>query len=117
MARARRLSARGTEGRRVPPLGARLDLRGDAGARPFRAGRIAAGPGVRPDLSAQPGGAQGNRRVSGRGHRLRVLEALLFASPEPVAEEELARRLGEEAEVAPLVRELAAAYAERGVNL
>ena len=55
--------------------------------------------------------------MSGRQHRLRVLEALLFASPEPLAEEELARHLGDAAEVAPLVRELAETYAGRGVIL
>jgi segregation and condensation protein B len=55
--------------------------------------------------------------VSGRQHRLRVIEALLFASPEPLAEEALARHLGDEAEVAPLLRELAETYAGRGVNL
>ena len=55
--------------------------------------------------------------MSERQHRLRMLEALLFASPEPLAEDDLARHLGDEAEVAALVRELAGAYAERGVNL
>jgi segregation and condensation protein B len=55
--------------------------------------------------------------VSERQHRLRILEALLFASPEPLAEDDLARHLGDDAEVAVLVRELAGAYAERGVNL
>jgi segregation and condensation protein B len=51
------------------------------------------------------------------GEQLRLLEALLFASPEPLPEDELARRLGEEADVPVLLGELAAAYAERGVNL
>ncbi len=55
--------------------------------------------------------------MSERSDRLRLLEALLFAAPEPLAEDELARRLGEEAETATLLRELAAHYAERGVNL
>ncbi len=49
--------------------------------------------------------------------RLRLLEALLFAAPEPLAEAELALRLGEDADLAALLRELAEAYAERGVNL
>jgi segregation and condensation protein B len=48
---------------------------------------------------------------------LRLLEALLFASPEPLAEDELARRLSDTAEVTALLRELAQSYAERGVNL
>ncbi len=50
-------------------------------------------------------------------HRLRLLEALLFAAPEPLAEDELARRLGDSADLAALLRELAESYAGRGVNL
>jgi segregation and condensation protein B len=46
-----------------------------------------------------------------------LLEALLFAAPDPLAEADLARRLGDAADVAPLLRELAAFYAGRGVNL
>jgi segregation and condensation protein B len=49
--------------------------------------------------------------------RQRLLEALLFAAPAPLAEEELAQRLGEGADIPGLLRELAAQYAERGVNL
>ena len=49
--------------------------------------------------------------------RLRLLEALLFAAPEPLAEAELALRLGEDADIPTLLRELAETYAERGVNL
>jgi segregation and condensation protein B len=52
-----------------------------------------------------------------RLERLRLLEALLFASPEPLAEDELARRLSDTAEVTALLRELAQSYAERGINL
>jgi len=55
--------------------------------------------------------------MSGRPEQLRLLEALLFASPAPLAADELARRLGEEADVGALLQELAADYAERGVNL
>ena len=50
-------------------------------------------------------------------HRLRLLEALLFAAPQPLAEDELARRLGDSADLAALLRELAESYAGRGVNL
>jgi segregation and condensation protein B len=50
-------------------------------------------------------------------HSLRLIEALLFAAPEPLSEAELALRLGEEADVPALLRELAETYAERGVNL
>jgi segregation and condensation protein B len=52
-----------------------------------------------------------------RQDQLRLLEALLFAAPEPLAEADLARRLGEAADVGALLRELTARYAERGVNL
>jgi segregation and condensation protein B len=55
--------------------------------------------------------------VSDRRHQLRLLEALLFASPEPLGEDELTRWFGDEATAAALLREIAEAYAERGVNL
>ena len=49
--------------------------------------------------------------------QLRLLEALLFAAPQPLAEGDLAARLGEAADVGALLRELADAYAGHGVNL
>jgi segregation and condensation protein B len=49
--------------------------------------------------------------------RLRLLEALLFAAPTPLAEDDLAVRLGDGADLAALLRKLAESYAERGVNL
>ena len=49
--------------------------------------------------------------------RRRRLEALLFAAPTPLAEEELALRLGEGGDIPGLLNELAAQYAERGINL
>jgi segregation and condensation protein B len=52
-----------------------------------------------------------------RPAQLRLLEALLFASPEPLGEADLARRLGDTADVAALLRDVAEAYAGRGVNL
>jgi segregation and condensation protein B len=55
--------------------------------------------------------------MSERRHRLRLLEALLFAAPEPLGHDDLARRLGEGADVAMLLGELAEHYAGRGVNL
>jgi segregation and condensation protein B len=48
---------------------------------------------------------------------LRVLEAMLFASAEPVPEEELALRLPQGADVAALMIELERLYRPRGVNL
>ena len=56
--------------------------------------------------------------MSGDPQRLRLLEALLFAAPAPLAEDALAERIGADgAEIAALLRDLAAAYAERGVTL
>jgi len=49
--------------------------------------------------------------------QLRLLEALLFASPDPLGEDELARRLGETTDIAGLLRDLSAHYAGRGVNI
>jgi segregation and condensation protein B len=46
-----------------------------------------------------------------------ILEAILFASEEPVGEAELQAHLGGEAHVADLLAELAADYASRGVRL
>ena len=55
--------------------------------------------------------------MSEHRHQLRLLEALLFAAPEPLAADDLAHRLGDSADVAALLQELAELYAERGVNL
>ena len=55
--------------------------------------------------------------MSGRAEQLRLVEALLFAAGEPLPEEALARRLGEDAPVPALLSELAEVYCERGVNL
>jgi segregation and condensation protein B len=49
--------------------------------------------------------------------QLRLLEALLFAAPEPLSEAELTLRLGEDADVPALLAALAETYAERGVHL
>lgn len=48
---------------------------------------------------------------------LRRLEALLFASAEPLSENVLLSRLPEGTELAPLLEELQGQYANRGVNL
>ena len=48
---------------------------------------------------------------------LRIVEALLFASTEPLAPADIAVYLGEGADVEALIAELAARYAPRGVNL
>ncbi len=49
--------------------------------------------------------------------QLRILEALLFASAEPLSARELAPQLGEGADVAGLLELLQQRYAGRGVNL
>jgi len=58
-------------------------------------------------------------RLSGDARRrsLRILEALLFASDTPLSEAVLAARLPEDADVGPLLEELAHLYGPRGVNL
>ena len=48
---------------------------------------------------------------------LRLLEAMLFASAEPISQKTLANRMPEGADVAALLKELQATYAGRGVNL
>lgn len=48
---------------------------------------------------------------------LRRLEAMLFASAEPLSENVLLSRLPEGTELAPLIEELQGQYANRGVNL
>ena len=55
--------------------------------------------------------------MNGSSDQQRLLEALLFASPLPLSEAELAERLGLETDVAALLQDLAATYAERGINL
>jgi segregation and condensation protein B len=51
------------------------------------------------------------------GQALRLLEALLFASDRPVAENAIAERLPEGADVPALLAELRETYVNRGVNL
>lgn len=48
---------------------------------------------------------------------LRAVEALLFASAEPVSEEELSKRLPAEVSLSECLEELQRTYAERGINL
>jgi segregation and condensation protein B len=52
-----------------------------------------------------------------RRHALRVIEAVIFASAEPVATEALAERLPDQHDIDGLLRDLQQAYAGRGVNL
>jgi segregation and condensation protein B len=55
--------------------------------------------------------------MSDRRRQIRLVEALLFAAPEPLSETDIAAHLDEGADVHAVVREIVAAYAERGVNL
>jgi segregation and condensation protein B len=55
--------------------------------------------------------------VSERARQLRLAEAVLFAAGEPLSEEALAQRLGDAADIAGVLRELAEIYDGRGVNL
>ncbi len=52
-----------------------------------------------------------------RFQQLRLLEALIFASSEPVAESVLLERMPEDTDIVGLLEELAGIYANRGVNL
>src|SRR3546814_14298451 len=48
---------------------------------------------------------------------LRLVEALLFASAEPLAPAQIARFLPDDCKLEPLLADLEALYANRGVNL
>jgi segregation and condensation protein B len=52
-----------------------------------------------------------------RREALRMVEAILFASAEPLSADGLAARLPDRSDIAGLLRELQATYADRGVNL
>jgi segregation and condensation protein B len=52
-----------------------------------------------------------------RQRQLRIIEALLFASSEPLSPAQMASYLGDGANVRELIKELALQYAGRGVNL
>jgi segregation and condensation protein B len=65
------------------------------------------------DIDDQPQAPQREDRFQ----LLRLLEAMLFASAEPVAATALAARMPEGTDVPELLDELAALYANRGVNL
>src|SRR5262249_17957178 len=113
LARLDRFSPRGTARRRVPPLGAGVDLCRDAGTGARRPDRTPPGSSVRSDLPAQrcirPGrrGVRVNASADERTRQRRLLEAVLFAAAEPLTEEELTERLSEGVELGLLLVELA----------
>jgi segregation and condensation protein B len=55
--------------------------------------------------------------VSDQAQQLRLIEAVLFAAAEPLAEDTLARHLDDFADVSGLLHELAERYAGHGVHL
>jgi segregation and condensation protein B len=55
--------------------------------------------------------------MSSRFEQLRLLEAILFSSSEPLGQAQLARHLPEGADLPGLIEELTGLYANRGVNL
>ncbi len=64
------------------------------------------------------GDATGGESPAGHSlEQLRMIEAILFASAEPISEKVLAERLPEGADVSALLQELQQAYASRGVNV
>ncbi len=67
-----------------------------------------------PEIAEAPALADG---LADTTQQLRLIEALLFASAEPVEEEALAKRLPEDADLKGLLAELSALYANRGVHL
>jgi segregation and condensation protein B len=52
-----------------------------------------------------------------RQEKLRILEALMFAAPEPLDQTELAQHFAEGEDIAALLEDLRGLYATRGVNL
>lgn len=67
-------------------------------------------------LAFNPPGADDNANTVAREH-VRMVEAIVFASSDPVSERALEDRLPEGVELEPLMRELQQAYSTRGVNL
>ena len=67
--------------------------------------------------TAEFGTGRDARRLPDHGEAMRIAEALLFASAEPLSAEALAGRLPEGADVEAILRDLAELYAPRGINL
>ena len=66
------------------------------------------------DLSAEN---PAESHVPDHGEAIRIAEALLFASAQPLSAEELAGRLPEGADIQKILQDLQELYAPRGVNL
>ncbi|MEM9278389.1 MAG: SMC-Scp complex subunit ScpB [Pseudomonadota bacterium] len=67
-------------------------------------------------LTFNPPGSDDNTNKVFREH-VRMVEAIVFASSDPVSEKALKDRLPEDVELEPLMRELQQAYSTRGINL
>ncbi|MEZ5872135.1 MAG: SMC-Scp complex subunit ScpB [Nitratireductor sp.] len=76
---------------------------------------MAEGQGPEADLGVEHGGKAVSE--TDRQEHLRMMEAILFASSEPVPEKVLAQRLPDGILLESLLEELRAAYSSRGVNL
>lgn len=72
---------------------------------------------VMPESVAEQVAEQDADRQQRMAEDLRVLEALLFASAEPVTERAIAERLGEKADIPALLEDLKRYYEGRGVEL
>ena len=72
---------------------------------------------VMPEAVAEQVAEQDADRQARMAEDLRVLEALLFASSEPVPERAIAERLGEKADIPALLEDLKRYYEGRGVEL
>jgi segregation and condensation protein B len=69
-------------------------------------------------IAETEGSAPGGVPLAGERHeKLRILEAVLFAATEPLDEQRLASHLSAGDNIADLLDELKASYAQRGVNL
>src|SRR5690606_1754834 len=98
------------------PFGARLDLGREPRAREIGPGRAASGSPLRTDLRARQAGRR-MTEATDRNQELRLLEAMLFASAEPLEEEAMASRIANGSEIRELLNELQSMYRDRGVNL
>ena len=73
-------------------------------------------PAMPESVAEQVAEQDADRRIR-MAEDLRVLEALLFAAPEPVTERAIAERLGEGADVPALIEDLKRMYEGRGVEV
>src|SRR5262249_4747470 len=119
---ARRLPDRLCDRARDAGNGARLELFGLAGDGEGGEARSKAGQGLRPHLSSRQKAEGGQLSLtepalSELAELIRLAEALLFASTEPLDEQLIATRLPEGADIKAVLEGLQRDYAGRGVTL